>query len=75
MAGWVEGEYGVAKTAFRRTMAGRRMAASATGLAPALTREASSRRGGKKPNSYVQPSTVEMLAGTSPASAMDGWAE
>jgi len=26
-------------------------------------------------NSYVQPSTFDMLAGSSPASAMDGWAE
>ena len=26
-------------------------------------------------NSYVQPSVFDMLAGASPASAMDGWAE
>jgi hypothetical protein len=29
----------------------------------------------KKANSYVQPSTLDMLAGESPASAMGGWAE
>jgi hypothetical protein len=28
-----------------------------------------------KADAYVQPSTVDMLAGASPASAMDGWAE
>jgi len=33
------------------------------------------RRRGEKANSYVQPSTLDMLAGASPASAMDGWAE
>ena len=27
------------------------------------------------PNSHVQPSVFDMLAGASPASAMDGWAE
>jgi len=29
----------------------------------------------KKAISYVQPSVFDMLAGASPASAMDGWAE
>jgi hypothetical protein len=29
----------------------------------------------QKAISYVQPSTLDMLAGESPASAMDGWAE
>ena len=29
----------------------------------------------QKANSYVQPSTFDILAGASPASAMDGWAE
>jgi hypothetical protein len=28
-----------------------------------------------KANSYVQPSIFDMLAGASPASARDGWAE
>jgi len=31
--------------------------------------------GAPKANSYVQPSTLDMLAGESPASAMGGWAE
>jgi hypothetical protein len=31
--------------------------------------------GAPKANSYVQPSVFDMLAGASPASAMDGWAE
>ena len=31
--------------------------------------------GAQKANSYVQPSTFDILAGASPASAMDGWAE
>jgi hypothetical protein len=31
--------------------------------------------GVQKANSYVQPSTFDMLAGASPASAVDGWAE
>jgi hypothetical protein len=29
----------------------------------------------KQPKSYVQPSIFDILAGASPASAMDGWAE
>ena len=29
--------------------------------------------GAQKPISYVQPSTFDILAGASPASAMDGW--
>ena len=29
----------------------------------------------EKANSYAQPSVFDMLAGASPASAMDGWAE
>jgi hypothetical protein len=33
------------------------------------------RAGAQKVNSYVQPSVFDMLAGASPASAMDGWAE
>jgi hypothetical protein len=32
-------------------------------------------RAASKAISYVQPSTFDMLAGGSPASAMDGWAE
>ena len=39
------------------------------------TLQRSVQRGAKKANSYVQPSTFDMLAGASPASAMDGWAE
>jgi len=31
--------------------------------------------GAQKANSYVQPSTFDILAGASPASARDGWAE
>jgi hypothetical protein len=31
--------------------------------------------GARKASSYVQPSVFDMLAGESPASAMDGWAE
>jgi hypothetical protein len=31
--------------------------------------------GAQKANSYMQPSTLGLLAGESPASAMDGWAE
>jgi len=31
--------------------------------------------GAQKAISYVQPSVFDMLAGASPASAMDGWAE
>jgi hypothetical protein len=38
-------------------------------------RSAKYKRARPKPNSYVQPSTLGMLAGESPASAMDGWAE
>jgi hypothetical protein len=38
-------------------------------------RSVNNRRGGEKAVSYVQPSTFDMLAGASPASAMDGWAE
>ena len=30
---------------------------------------------GEKANSYVEPTTLDMLAGASPASAMDGWTE
>ena len=33
------------------------------------------KRASQKPNSYVQPSTFDTLAGARPASAMDGWAE
>jgi hypothetical protein len=41
-----------------------------------LTREASIiGAAAKKAISYVQPSTFDMLAGASPASARDGWAE
>lgn len=41
-----------------------------------LTRVALSKCGrAKKAISYVQPSVFDMLAGASPASAMDGWAE
>ena len=40
-----------------------------------LTREAPSTCGAQKQNSYVQPSVFDILAGASPASAMDGWAE
>ena len=40
-----------------------------------LTRAALSTSGRAKANSYVQPSVFDMLAGASPASAMDGWAE
>jgi hypothetical protein len=32
-------------------------------------------RSRKEAISYVQPSVFDMLAGASPASAMDGWAE
>jgi len=39
------------------------------------TRAASKPPARQKANSHVQPSTVDMLAGASPASAMDGWAE
>jgi hypothetical protein len=43
---------------------------------PDLTRAAPSTGGrSKKAMSYVQPSTFDMLAGASPASAMGGWAE
>ena len=38
---------------------------------PGFTRAALS----TKANSYVQPSIFDMLAGASPASARDGWAE
>jgi hypothetical protein len=38
-------------------------------------RSAEYRRARQKANSYVQPSVFDMLAGASPASAMDGWAE
>jgi hypothetical protein len=31
--------------------------------------------GAPKANAYVQPSVFDMLAGASPASAMDGWTE
>jgi hypothetical protein len=31
--------------------------------------------GAPKANTYVQPSVFDMLAGESPASARDGWAE
>jgi hypothetical protein len=34
----------------------------------------SAQAGAQKANSYVQPSVFDMLAGASPASAMDGWA-
>jgi hypothetical protein len=40
-----------------------------------FTRAAPSTSGREKPNSYVQPSVFDMLAGASPASARDGWAE
>jgi len=40
-----------------------------------LTRAALSTDGREKANAYVQPSVFDMLAGASPASAMDGWAE
>ena len=43
-----------------------------------ITRAALSTPGAQKQieaNSYVQPSVFDMLAGASPASAMDGWAE
>jgi hypothetical protein len=33
------------------------------------------KRAREKPNSYVQPSVFDILAGESPASARDGWAE
>ena len=33
------------------------------------------KRARQKPNAYVQPSVFDMLAGESPASARDGWAE
>jgi hypothetical protein len=38
-------------------------------------RSAKYKRARQKPNSYVQPSVFDMLAGASPASARDGWAE
>jgi hypothetical protein len=38
-------------------------------------RSAKYKRARQKPNSYVQPSTFDVLAGASPASAMDDWAE
>ena len=37
--------------------------------------QALSAYGRAKAISYVQPSTLDMLAGASPASAIDGWAE
>ena len=40
-----------------------------------LTRAAFSTCGRQEAISYVQPSVFDMLAGASPASAMDGWAE
>jgi hypothetical protein len=38
-------------------------------------RSAKYKRARPKANSYVQPSIFDMLAGESPASARDGWAE
>jgi hypothetical protein len=38
-------------------------------------RSAKYKRAREKPISYVQPSVFDMLAGASPASARDGWAE
>jgi hypothetical protein len=38
-------------------------------------RSAKYKRARPKPNSYVQPSTSDILAVASPASAMGGWAE
>ena len=45
-------------------------AAKSTAASPA---QRSVRAGWQKANSYVQPSTFDILAGASPASAMDGW--
>jgi len=45
----------------------------AAGLASPAQR--SVQAGAPKAISYVQPSVFDMLAGASPASAMDGWAE
>ena len=44
-------------------------------LSPNSPAQRSVQAGAQKANSYVQPSVFDMLAGASPASAMDGWAE
>ena len=47
-------------------------------MVPRLTihpRSAKYKRAFPKAISYVQPSTFDMLAGASPASARDGWAQ
>jgi len=44
-------------------------------LSPGSPAQRQYKRTRQEPNSYVQPSVFDMLAGASPASAMDGWAE
>jgi hypothetical protein len=49
--------------------------ANTTSVFEDFLQEVVTRPGVKKAISYVQPSSFDMLAGASPASARDGWAE